>query len=93
MDLSEKHVLPTKLLIKRIPREKRFTPGGLEIPDTAEEATTIGEIVIVGEGTPAVPMPMHTGQRVMYPPRNPVRVKIEDADFYLLDVRDVLLYW
>ena len=93
MDLTDKNVLPTKLLVKRVPREQRFTAGGLVIPDSAEEATTIGEIVLKGTGTAAVPMPVNIGQRVMYPPRVPIRVKIEDTDYWLLDVRDILLYW
>lgn len=93
MDLTDKNVLPTKLLVKRIVREQRFTASGLVIPDSAEEATCTGEIIIKGQGTNSVPMPMNVGQKVMYPPRAALRVKIEDTDYWLIDNRDVLLYW
>jgi len=33
------------------------------------------------------------GDSVMYPPRAVIRVKIEDDDYWLLNVQDILLYW
>jgi chaperonin GroES len=93
MELTDKKVLPTKLLIKKTERQQKTTPSGLIIPDTAEEITSLGTVVVAGKGTDSVPMEVKVGDNVMFPPRAIMRVKIDDDDYYLLNIQDVLLYW
>jgi len=93
MELKDKNVLPTKLLIEKTKRVKKTTPSGLIIPDTAEEVTSQGTVIIAGKGAEALPMDVRVGDFVMFPPRAAIRVKIEDDDYWLLGIQDILLYW
>jgi len=93
MELKDKNVLPTKLLVEKTKRVKKTTPGGLIIPDTAEEVTSLGTVRLAGKGTDALPMEVKVGNSVMFPPRAAIRVKIEDDDYWLLGIQDILLYW
>jgi len=49
--------------------------------------------VLCGKGTEALPMDVKVGDNVMFPPRAVIRVKIDDDDYWLLNLQDVLLYW
>lgn len=91
--IEGKKILPTKLLVKKVIPDKRYTPSGLVIPESASETSCIGDVVLVGDGTATQPMPVRVGQRVMYPPRAPQWVKLGDQEYWLLDIRDILLYW
>ena len=93
MELKDKNVLPTKLLVEKIKRVQKKTPSGIIIPDTAEEVTSLGKVLLTGKGTEAIPMEVKVGDNVMFPPRAVIRVKIEDNDYWLLNIQDVLLYW
>ena len=93
MELTNKRVLPIKLLIKKPKKSEKVTAGGLIIPEIADEITSMGTVVIAGSGTPSVEVPVKTGDNVMFPPRAIIRVHIEDEDYYLLNIQDVLLYW
>jgi chaperonin GroES len=92
-NLSEKHVLPTKLLIKLPEEVERRSAGGLIIPGTAGKITSSGTVVIAGSGTDKLPMPVSVGQTVMFPPSAGIKVKFEDEDFFLINISDVLLFW
>jgi co-chaperonin GroES (HSP10) len=92
-NLSEKHVLPTKILLKLKEEENRFTPSGLLIPDTAAKVTSCGTAVIVGEGVPSLKVSIKVGQSIMFPPHAGMRVRFEDEDFILINFADVLLYY
>jgi len=93
MELKDKNVLPTKLLIKKVKLVKKTTPSGIIIPDTSEEVTSLGTVVLCGKGTEAIPMEVKVGDNVMFPPRAVIRVKIDDDDYWLLNLQDILLYW
>ena len=91
--LEGKKVLPTKLLVQRNVREQKFTQAGLLIPDTTEESSVTGTVLLTGEGTTALPMIVKVGQKVLYPPRAVQKVAIEDQTYWLLGIQDVLLFW
>jgi len=91
--IKEKHILPTKILVKRVEEVQKETASGIIIPTTTEEVTSHGIVVLVGEGTDKIPVPLKEGQHVFYPPRAPMKVRYEDDDYYLLNIQDVLLYW
>ena len=92
-DLTSKRVLPTKILLLPPKAEEKKTQSGLIIPETAGKVTSLGTVVIAGEGTDLIKMPVSIGQKVMFPPQAGVRVRYEDEDYVLLNVQDVLLYW
>ena len=93
IDLSEKKVLPTKLLVRESIKENKKTPSGLFIPDTASRITCEGTAVVCGEGTPSVRMVVAVGQTVLFAPHASIKVKIGDDDFLLLNITDILLFW
>lgn len=93
MDITSKRVLPTKLLIKKPKKEEQVLKSGLIIPEIADEITSQGIVIIAGEGTASVKVPVKVGQNVMFPPRAVQRVHINDEDYFLLNIQDVLLYW
>jgi chaperonin GroES len=93
MELTNKKVLPTKILLTKPPKAERKLASGLILPESADEVTSLGTALICGEGTESVPMPVKTGDKIMFPPRAVMRVKVDSEDYWLLDLRDVLLYW
>ena len=93
MDITSKRVLPTKLLIRKPKKEEKKLASGLIIPEIADDITSQGVVVIAGEGTKNVSVPVKVGQNVMFPPRAVQRVHFDDEDFFLLNIQDILLYW
>ena len=93
MELKDKNVLPTKLLVEKTKRVQKKTPSGLIIPDTAEEVTSLGKVILCGKGTEAIPMAVKVGDNVMFPPRAVIKVVHEDETYWLLNLQDILLYW
>ena len=93
MELTSKRVLPTKILLQKPKKEEKTTSSGLIIIESVEEVTSEGTVIVCGEGTEALPMPLKPGFKVMFPPRAVIKVRVDDEDYFLLDIRDVLLYW
>jgi chaperonin GroES len=81
------------VLVKKIERTAKTTTSGIIIPESAEEVTSVGEVILTGAGTTAAPMCVSVGNKVMYPPRAPQKVKIEEGEFFLLSMQDILLFW
>jgi co-chaperonin GroES (HSP10) len=87
-------VLATKVLVKEIPKEEKKRSSGLIIPENAgREPNVKGTVVLVGEGTPTVTIPVKEGNTVLFSPHSFQRVVFEDENYMLLDCRDILLYW
>jgi len=93
MELTGKRVLPTKLLVKEPKEEEKITQSGIIIPEIASRITCEGTVMLTGEGTTALPMKVSIGDKVLFSPHAAVKVKIEDDEFFLLNIQDVLLYW
>lgn len=88
-NLSEKHVLPTKLLVKPAEAVEKTTQGGLVIPDIIKSPTCLGTVVLVGSKVADV----KPGQSVLYTPHSIIKVKDEDELYDLLNYADILLFW
>lgn len=88
-NLSQKHVLPTKLLL--IPQKdvEKTTASGILIPETANKVSSLGTVVIVGSAVKDI----EVGNFVMYSPHAAIKVKHEGAEYALLSNTDVLLFW
>lgn len=91
--LSEKHVLPTKILILPKKETEKATTSGIIIPEIANKVTSLGQAVICGTGTTSVPMPISVTDWIMYSPHAAIKVRYDDIDYALIGVQDVLLFW
>lgn len=88
-NLSEKHVLPTKILLQ-VPEEKeKKTESGLIIPGSANKITSLGTAVIVGSAIKE----LKVGDFCMFSPHAGIKVKHEGVEYVLISIQDVLLYW
>lgn len=88
-NLSEKHVLPTKLLLLPQKDVEKKTAAGLFIPETANKVSSLGSVVIAGSAVKDI----EAGMKVMYSPHAAIKVKHEDVEYALLSYADVLLFW
>ena len=93
MELKNKNVLPTKILVQKSKAKEQKLASGIIIPNSADEITSMATVLLTGDGTDAVPMPVKKGDNVMFPPRSATRVRLGDDDLWLLNIQDVLLYW
>ena len=88
-NLSEKHVLPTKLLLKVAEETEKQTSSGIIIPGTANKISSLGSVVIAGSAVKEI----EKGMNVMFSPHAAIKVKHEDTEYSLLSYADVLLFW
>ncbi|MEJ5257908.1 MAG: co-chaperone GroES [Fervidobacterium sp.] len=79
--------LGERLLIKPIIEEKK-TAGGIVLPDAAKEKPMKAEIVEVGK------LPedctLKVGDKVIYNKYSGTELKIDDEDYIIIDVNDIL---
>lgn len=81
----------TKILAEEIKVGEKFIPGtNIVIPSVVKEPHLRAKVVMVGEGTPSVPIGVKVGETVIFSPHSPQRLKLGDTDYLLLDTRDVL---
>jgi co-chaperonin GroES (HSP10) len=88
-NLSEKHVLPTKVLLLPKKDEEKKTNSGLIIPETVNKVSSLGTAVIVGSAVKEVSV----GNSIMFSPHAGVRVKHNDIEYVLINNTDILLFW
>lgn len=88
-NLSEKHVLPTKLLIKPAQPIEKKTLSGIVIPDVVRSPSCLGTVVLVGKKVEDI----NIGNSILYSPNAVIKVKVEDEILDLLSYQDTLLFW
>ena len=89
--------LHDRVVIRRT-EEERKSPGGIVIPDNAQEKPVQGEVIAVGHGKPLDngqirPMDVKVGDRVLFGKYSGSEVKIEGQDVLVMreeDIRAVL---
>ena len=87
--------LGDRVLIKIVAQAER-TAGGLFLPETAKEKPQLGEIVAVGPGrkndkTGALtPLEVNVGDKVLYSKYSGTEIKIEGAEYLLVNEKDIL---
>jgi len=86
--------LHDRVVIRRINEESR-TPGGILIPDTAQEKPSQGEIISVGPGGRdekgnLVPMTVKAGDRILFGKWSGTEVKIDGQDLLIMKESDIL---
>ena len=82
------------VLVKPLEAEQKL-PSGLVLPDTAKEKPQMGEIMAVGAGTTdekgnPVKMVVKVGQKVMYKKWGGNEVKVEGAEWMIVEQKDIL---
>ncbi len=86
--------LGDRVLVKVVTQEQK-TPGGIILPDTAQEKPQIGEVVAVGKGKvnddgTRQPVDVKVGDRVFYSKYGGTDLKIGKEDYVLLSEKDIL---
>ena len=86
--------LHDRVVIRRT-EEERKTPGGIVIPDNAQEKPIQGEVIAVGHGKPldngqVRPMDVKVGDRVLFGKYSGSEVKIEGQDLLVMREEDIM---
>jgi chaperonin GroES len=86
--------LQDRVLIRRVEPEKK-TPGGIFIPDTAQEKPAEGEVVAVGPGVrdeqgKLHPLDVRSGDRVLFGKWSGTEVKLDGEDLMMMKESDLL---
>lgn len=82
------------VLIKPVAAEEKL-PSGIILPDSAKEKPQIGEVMAVGPGTidtqgKPVKMVVKVGQKVLYKKWGGQEVKVQGAEWMLVEQKDIL---
>jgi co-chaperonin GroES (HSP10) len=91
----EGKVLPSKILVSEKKKEDKVTPSGIIISAavSSKDPCVTGIVEMTGEGAPIIGMPVSIGNTVLFSPHAFQRVRYQEKDFMLLDIRDVLLFF
>ena len=86
--------LHDRVLIRRLAQQAR-TPGGVIIPDTAQENPMEGEVVAVGPGAHAEdgkvhPLDVKPGDRVLFGKWSGAEIKLEGEELIIMKESDVM---
>jgi len=86
--------LHDRVLIRRI-EAKEKTPGGIIIPDTAQEKPQEGEVVAVGGGARGedgtiTPLDVKGGDKILFGKWSGTEVKLEGEDLIIMKESDIL---
>lgn len=81
-------MIPTlnKIIIKKI---QHTSDSGLILPENVYESF-IGEVLKAGPGTPANPITVSAGDRVLYKPHTEVDVEIDGAVYTVIPWQSVI---
>jgi len=79
--------LGERLLIKPIVEEKK-TVGGIVLPDTAKEKPMKAEVVEIGKLTEDCTLKV--GDKVIFSKYSGTELKIDDQDYIIIEIDDVL---
>ena len=93
-NMTEGQILPTKILVRKFEKPDKVTKSGLLIlKDIDKDPNISGDVILCGLGTPLVEMSVKCGDRVLFNPHSFQKVRIDEDDLLLLDIRDVLFFF
>lgn len=85
--------LHDRVLVKRLPQEEK-SPGGIILPDTAQEKPMEGEIVAVGNGAISdgkiIPLEVKKGDKILFAKWGGTEVKLEGEEYLIMKESDIL---
>ncbi|HEW91356.1 MAG TPA: co-chaperone GroES [Thermotogaceae bacterium] len=79
--------LGERLLIKPIKEEKK-TEGGIVLPDTAKEKPQKAEVIAIGDKVED--LDIQVGDKVIFAKYAGTEIKIDDEDYIIIEVNDIL---
>jgi chaperonin GroES len=77
-------------VIVKLEKNEDKTPGGIIIPDTAQEKTQQGKVIEVGPGTEKEKVTVKPGDRVMYDKYAGTQIKIDGEEHLILKMGDIV---
>ena len=86
--------LGDRVVVRRV-KEDQKTPGGIIIPDTAQEKPQEGEVVAVGPGNrdedgERIALDVKTGDRILFGKWSGTEVKIDGEDLLIMKESDIM---
>jgi chaperonin GroES len=86
--------LHDRVVIRRVRAEEK-TPGGIIIPDTAQEKPMEGEVVAVGPGARneqglIVALDVKAGDRILFGKWSGTEVKLDDEELLIMRESDIM---
>ncbi|MFO7946041.1 MAG: co-chaperone GroES [Armatimonadota bacterium] len=86
--------LGDRVLVKQVEAEEK-SPGGIILPETAQEAPREGEVIAVGEGRmldsgERSKMSVEEGDRVIYTQYGGTEVTIDGEEYLIVDENSIL---
>ncbi len=89
--------LNDRVIVKEV-AEPTVSPGGIEIPDVAREKPQHGEVIAVGPGEWTatggtlvnLPIPVFSGQRVLFAKYSGIHVKEGNEELLILRASDII---
>jgi len=86
--------LHDRIVVEAAPKEDK-TPGGIILPDTAQEKPQRGKVLVVGPGKrldsgQIAPVDVKVGDHVLYGKYAGTEVTVEGKDYIILRADDVL---
>jgi len=86
--------LHDRVLVRRVEEDTK-TPGGIIIPDTAQEKPQEGEVLAVGSGTrqedgSVTPLDVKPGDRILFGKWSGTEVKIDGKELLIMKESDIL---
>jgi chaperonin GroES len=86
--------LQDRVLVRRVEPEAK-TPGGIFIPDTAQEKPMEGEVLAAGPGVRDAagtlhPLDVKTGDRVLFVKWSGAEIKLDGEDLMIMKESDIM---
>lgn len=86
--------LHDRVLVRRVESDEK-TPGGIIIPDTAQEKPMEGEVIEVGSGArdeigKIVPLDVKKGDRILFGKWSGTEVKMSGEEYLIMKESDIM---
>ena len=86
--------LHDRVLVRRVESDEK-TPGGIIIPDTAQEKPMEGEVLEVGSGArdesgKLVPLDVKKGDKILFGKWSGTEVKIDGKEYSIMKESDIM---
>jgi len=91
--IKQGYVLPNKIVIKEVAETEKKTESGIIVPVLGKNPQTKAKVVLVGTGTPEMPMNIPVGSIILFTPMAAQKFTFEDEEFLLLDQNNVLFWY
>lgn len=86
--------LHDRVLVRRVEEDSK-TPGGIIIPDTAQEKPSEGEVVAVGAGAKSedgkvTPVDVKKGDRILFGKWSGTEVRVDGEELLIMKESDIM---